>query len=203
MHVGEVKLRDNVLNRENFASVLRRPAEHAKEVAHGGGQEVARLIFFDKRATIAFGHFARAFRFQNQRNVREFRRLHAESLVKLNVFARVGKMVFAANDVRDFHRDVVNDVHEVENGFAVPAHDDEVAVFGAFDAPADNIVDNNRRGVNAFVFFFQKIVINGFAFTFEADSFMSRYPDELLPSCEKLLHDTGRYLINLIETKKK
>ena len=41
------------------------------------------------------------------------------------------------------------------------------------------------------------------AFTFEADSFMSRYPDELLPSCEILLHDTGRYLINLIETKKK
>lgn len=40
-------------------------------------------------------------------------------------------------------------------------------------------------------------------FTFEADAFMRKYPDELQASCLKLLHDTGRYLIDRIETKKK
>lgn len=39
-------------------------------------------------------------------------------------------------------------------------------------------------------------------FTFEADSFMKGYPDELLFSCLKLLHDTGRYLIARIEEKR-
>ncbi len=40
------------------------------------------------------------------------------------------------------------------------------------------------------------------SFTFEADAFMERYPDELLCSCEKLLQDTGRYLIKQIEKQK-
>ncbi len=39
-------------------------------------------------------------------------------------------------------------------------------------------------------------------FTFEADSFMRRYPDELMGSCLQLLHDTGRYLIKRIEEKR-
>ena len=39
-------------------------------------------------------------------------------------------------------------------------------------------------------------------FTFEADALMTRYPNELLDSCLKLLHDTGRYLIKEIERKK-
>ena len=36
-------------------------------------------------------------------------------------------------------------------------------------------------------------------FTFEADSFMKSYPDELIPACLRLLERTGRYLISLIE----
>ena len=40
-------------------------------------------------------------------------------------------------------------------------------------------------------------------FTYEADSFMTYYPDELIPACLKLLHDTGRYLISKIEEKRK
>ena len=39
-------------------------------------------------------------------------------------------------------------------------------------------------------------------FTFEADQSMTRYPDELLPYCLKLLERTGRYLIKRIEDKK-
>ena len=36
-------------------------------------------------------------------------------------------------------------------------------------------------------------------FTFEADSFMKNYPDELIPACLHLLERTGRYLIDLIK----
>lgn len=36
-------------------------------------------------------------------------------------------------------------------------------------------------------------------FTFESDSFMKNYPDELIPACLRLLERTGRYLISLIE----
>lgn len=36
-------------------------------------------------------------------------------------------------------------------------------------------------------------------FTFEADSFLRKFPNELLESCLNLMHSTGRYLISLIE----
>lgn len=39
-------------------------------------------------------------------------------------------------------------------------------------------------------------------FTFEADNFMERYPNELLPDCLTLLEKTGRYLIKKIEEKR-
>lgn len=38
--------------------------------------------------------------------------------------------------------------------------------------------------------------------TFEADEFMSNYPDEIFPAAYKLLHEIGRNLINKIEEKK-
>lgn len=36
-------------------------------------------------------------------------------------------------------------------------------------------------------------------FTFENDDFMKRFPDELISQCLKLIEQSGRYLINLIE----
>lgn len=39
-------------------------------------------------------------------------------------------------------------------------------------------------------------------FTFEADSFLRKLPDELFPSALKFMHDTGRYMINEIEKYK-
>jgi sugar phosphate isomerase/epimerase len=39
-------------------------------------------------------------------------------------------------------------------------------------------------------------------FTFEANAFLKRYPNELLPACLALLEKTGRYLIKRIEEKK-
>ncbi len=35
-------------------------------------------------------------------------------------------------------------------------------------------------------------------FTYEADSFLSTFPQELHPSCERLMHDVGRHLISMI-----
>ena len=52
-------------------------------------------------------------------------------------------MIFAADDVRDVHLQIVNDVDEVEHGLAVRALDDEVGInllaVGQF---ADNIADD-------------------------------------------------------------
>ena len=43
----------------------------------------------------------------------------------------------------------------------------------------------------------KEVDYNGY-FTFEADSFMKNYPNELIPACLELLEKTGRYLIGLI-----
>jgi sugar phosphate isomerase/epimerase len=40
-------------------------------------------------------------------------------------------------------------------------------------------------------------------FTYEADTFMRNYPNELIPACLHLLVQTGRYLIGEIERKRK
>lgn len=36
-------------------------------------------------------------------------------------------------------------------------------------------------------------------FTFEADAYLSRFPDALVPDAAKLMHDVGRYIIGMIE----
>ncbi len=36
-------------------------------------------------------------------------------------------------------------------------------------------------------------------FTYEADRFLNGFPDELLPTCVKFMHDVGRYMISEIE----
>lgn len=37
-------------------------------------------------------------------------------------------------------------------------------------------------------------------FTYEADYFMKKFPDDLLPSCEKFMHDVGRSMMAKIES---
>ena len=51
---------------------------------------------------------------------------------------------------------------------------------------------------NAITAALREVGYNG-AFTFEADYFLKKFPDELLPACLSLLEKTGRYLISLIE----
>ena len=46
---------------------------------------------------------------------------------ELEVLRRVGKVILAANDVRDLHLDVVHDIHEMEDPRAVRAADRHVA----------------------------------------------------------------------------
>ena len=58
-------------------------------------------------------------RLENQRNVRELREGGVERLEELYVLVGVSEVVLPAYDVCDFHADVVDDVHEVENRSAV------------------------------------------------------------------------------------
>lgn len=37
-------------------------------------------------------------------------------------------------------------------------------------------------------------------FTYEADYFMKRFPDDLLPACQKFMHDVGRSMMSKIES---
>lgn len=37
-------------------------------------------------------------------------------------------------------------------------------------------------------------------FTYEADNFLLKFPDDLLPACEKFMHDVGRSMIEKIES---
>jgi hypothetical protein len=82
-------------------------------------QESAPLVLLDQRALVALRHLARAILFQDERNVRVGRHRRAEGLEQLHVLARVGKVILAADHVRDLHGDVVDDVHEVEHRVAV------------------------------------------------------------------------------------
>ena len=70
------------------------------------------------------------------------------ALVKLDMFRRVREMIFAANDVRDFHLDVVDHVDEMKNPGAVRPADGHVGMRARIgeieiDLAADEIVDND------------------------------------------------------------
>ena len=64
-------------------------------------------------------------------------------------------MIFAANDVRDAHLDVVHDVDEMEHRLAVGAHDDETRIgllaIGEFadDVAGDHVGDRHRLAGHA------------------------------------------------------
>ena len=80
--------------------------------------------------------------------MRETRRRCAERAVELHVLGRIGKMILAANDVRDLHLDVVHDVDEMENPRAVGPADGHVRIrLGAghveFDVAADDVIDDD------------------------------------------------------------
>ena len=169
VHRGDLELPDDLLNRQHFLAVGGRPAEQAEVVADGGGQVAALLVFFDEGALVALGHLARAVGLEDERDVGVLRRFDAEGLEELEVLRGVGEVVFAADHVRDPHLDVVDDVDEVEDRFAVGAEDDEVAVFDAGDLAADQVVQHHRRGVDLLVILLQVLVVGGGAGALEAE----------------------------------
>ena len=61
----------------------------------------------------------------------------------LDVYKRQAQMIFAADDVRDVHLQIVNDIDEVEHGLAVGALDDEVGIhFLSVGQFADDVADD-------------------------------------------------------------
>ena len=95
-------------------------------------------------------------------------RLGAEGLEELEVLRGVGEVVLAADHVGDLHLDIVDDVDEVEDRFAVGAEDHEVAILDARDLSADHVVQHHRGGVDFLVILLQVIVVGGGASAFEA-----------------------------------
>ncbi len=126
--------------------VLRRPAEQAEIIAHRGGQVALRLVVGNGCADVALAHLG-AVRVEDERNVRVVGRPRAEGLDEREVLLRVGEVVLAADDVRDGHLDVVDDVDEVEDGRAVGALDDKVGLVGPVerDVAADEVGHDDGR----------------------------------------------------------
>ena len=166
---GDLELADDLVDRQHFLAVGGRPAEQAEVVADGGGQVAALLVFLDEGALVALGHLAWSVGLEDERDVGVFRRFDAESLEELEVLRGVGEVVLAADHVGDPHLDVVDDVDEVEDRFAVGAEDHEVAVFDAGDLAADQVVQHHRGGVDLLIVLLQVIVVGGGAGAFEAE----------------------------------
>ena len=80
--------------------------------------------------------------------MREARRRGAKGAKELDMFRRIRKMVFAANDMRDFHLDVVHHVHEMKNPRAVRTPDRHVGMRSRIrqieiDFAADEVIDDD------------------------------------------------------------
>ena len=127
-----------------FAIVLRGPTEQAKIIPHRFGRITLLDVSGDARAFIALAHL-RAVPVQDQRNVGKVRRRGAERTIKLDVLRCIGKMIFAADNMGNFHLDVVDHVHEMENPRAVGSPDRHIGMRPRIseievDLAADNIV---------------------------------------------------------------
>jgi len=71
------------------------------------------------------------------------RRLHAKRLEKRDVLGGVAQVILAADDVRDVHFQIVNDVHQMKHRLAVRALNDEIGLrFLAVGEFADNFADD-------------------------------------------------------------
>src|SRR4030095_4759608 len=80
--------------------------------------------------------------------MREMRGCGAECAIKFDMFRCIRKMVLAPDDMRDFHFDVVDHIHEVKNPRAVGAADRHIGM-GAWiceieiDFAADEVIDHH------------------------------------------------------------
>ena len=149
--LGEIEFR------EDFFFGFRGPTEEGDEVDDGLREEALAWVVADCGTGVAFGHFG-AIGIEDEGDVSVEGRGAAESLDELEVFRGVHQVVFAADDVGDFHFQVVDDIDEVEDVGAVGAFDDHVWRVGFIavvdgDFAADEVVHGD-----------------GFAIEFEAPS---------------------------------
>ena len=138
---------DDFVDLDFFAVILRRPAEQAKIIAHRFGKKTFLDVGVEARPDVALAHL-RAVLIQDERDVREARRLRAQRAVKLDVLRRIRKVILAPDDVGDFHLEVVDHVDEMKNPRAVRPADRHVGVrFGIrqvkIDLSADDVIDHD------------------------------------------------------------
>jgi hypothetical protein len=85
---------DDFLERNFFPIVLRRPAEETEIIADRFGEKTILDVCVQTGACVALAHL-RAVLVEDKRDVREARRLRAESAIQLDVLGRVREMIFA------------------------------------------------------------------------------------------------------------
>ena len=110
----EIKNSDDLVDIHFFTVVLGRPAEQTEIIAHRCREIAAPDVIFDARAFVALAHF-RSVLVKDERNMCVARRRHAECSENLYVLRRVREMIFASDHVRDFHFEIVDHIHEMEN----------------------------------------------------------------------------------------
>jgi hypothetical protein len=137
----------NFLEREHLAVVLGRPAEQAEVVA----DRFRRVTALDKvghaRAAIPLAEFF-SFVIQDQGNVSVGGRFGSKRVVQLDVFRRIRKVIFAADDVGDLHLQIIDHIHKVKNPRAIGSADRHVRMGPwvghiEFNAAADQVFDND------------------------------------------------------------
>ncbi len=94
--------------------------------------------------------------------MRVVRWLDAEGAKDLDVLGRIGKVIFAADHVRDFHLEVVDDVYEMKNPRAVRPPDRHIGMrarigeieidFAADEIVHDDVLPRRTEAQRALVF---------------------------------------------------
>ena len=105
--------------------MARRPTEEREKIPEGFGEKTFVFVGADAGGPMALRK-AVAVGAENQRHVRENRRLGAERAINQHLLRRVGNVIGAANDVRDAHVDVIDHDAELIGGHAVGAEQDEI-----------------------------------------------------------------------------
>ena len=125
VHILEREEVDELLLAENFVIALAAPAEQCDEVDNGIGQEAFLRVIAELSTNVALAHLG-AVGVLNEGDVGIHGRLHAEGVEKLQVLECVHDVILAADNVRDFHLDVVHHVDKVEDVGAIRALDHHV-----------------------------------------------------------------------------
>src|ERR1700688_224800 len=145
----EFKFLNQVGGTEKFHVASRGPSEQREEILKGFGQKAFVAVHSDAGGAVAFGE-ALAVRSQNEGQMRENWRFGFECAVQQNLFGSIGKMIGAANDMRDAHVNVVDHHAELIHGLAeffvtlAGAQQHEVfdIVVGEFGVAEDHVVES-------------------------------------------------------------